>query len=117
IDTIARRGDGPQVALKAAFEEMTALRRRYADRIVFAPSLSHSLMLGLIADFFDAVFADEGASVCGRFAHDGSAVLVDLGLAYRYAGYLDLQSAAFFEAVVEAVENPERGEAVKAEDW
>jgi hypothetical protein len=103
--------------LLAAFERLRELRRKYADRLQFAPSFNHAVMLGLIADFHDLVFAGDGPQVCGRFAHDGSGVLFELGLSARYAQALDLQSVAFFEAVVRAIETPEFAEPVEPEDW
>ena len=120
IAAVAEIGGGegtPAQLLLAAADQMTALRRKYADRVLFAPSFSHSIMLGLLADFYDRVFATEGVSVCGRFAHDGSAILFELGLSAKYAGNLDRQSLAFFEAVVQAIEAPDQGEAVRPEDW
>ncbi len=103
--------------LTLGFELMTELRRRYADRLAFAPGVNHSIMLGRLADFYDAVFDAEGSSVCGRFAHDGSAILFELGLAEKYAGALDLQSLAYFEAVVRSIEEPEIHEPVQPADW
>jgi hypothetical protein len=106
-----------RVALLRAFELMKDLRRKYAARVVHAPSVSHSVMLGLLADFYEAVFEAEGPAVCGRFAQDGSAVLFDLGLSARYADRLDLQSVAYFDAVVKAIEVPENPGPVLPDDW
>lgn len=103
--------------LLAAFERLTEVRRKYAGKLQFAPSLSHSVMLGRIAEFHDLVFKGEGPQVCGRFAHDGSAVLFELGLSGKYAEALDLQSLAYFDAVVKAIETPEYAEPPAAEDW
>jgi hypothetical protein len=112
-----QRGRNERVALLRAFELMKDLRRKYAARVAHAPSVSHSVMLGLLADFYEAVFEAEGPAVCGRFAQDGSAVLFDLGLAAKYAERLDLQSVAYFDAVVKAIETPENPGPVLADDW
>jgi hypothetical protein len=105
------------VLLLASFEAFTELRRKYADRLLFAPSLNHSVMLGRIADFHDLVFAGEGAATCGRFAQDGSGVLFERGLAAKYAVAIDLQSLAYFEAVVAAIESPDPSAVASPEDW
>lgn len=115
-DIDAQPGTEP-VLLLASFEAMTELRRKYADKLLFASSLHHSVMLGRIADFHDLVFAGEGAAVCGRFALDGSGVLFELGLAAKYAVAIDLQSLAYFEAVVEAIEAPDYSGVAVPEDW
>ncbi len=106
-----------RVALLAAFEVMKDLREEHAERVVHAPSASHAVMLGLLADFYDEVLMAEGPAVCGRFASDGSAVLFELGLSEKYAKRLDLQSSAYFDAVVRAVETPENPGAVRPQDW
>lgn len=106
-----------RLLLLAAFERLAEVRRKYADKLQYAPSFNHSVMLGRIADFHDLVFAGEGPQVCARFAHDGSGVLFELGLSRRYANALDLQSLAFFEAVVQAIEAPDYAEPVTTEDW
>jgi hypothetical protein len=110
-------GRNEPVALLRVFELMKDLRRKYAERVVHAPSVSHAVMLGLLADFYEAVFETEGPAVCGRFAQDGSAVLFDLGLSAKYADRLDLQSAAYLDAVVRAIETPENPGPVLADDW
>ena len=110
-------GEGQPVdLLLAASQQLAEVRRKYADRVVFAPGVSHPVMLGLLADFYDSVLATDGASVCGRFAHDGSAVLFELGLSGNYAGHLDRQSVAYFESVVLAIEAPEIAGALQPED-
>lgn len=110
--------EGPfDTRLLAAFKQFTELRRKHAARLIFAPSLSHSIMLGRLADFYDRVLDAEGTSVCGRFALDGSAVLFELGLSERYADALDQQSLAYFEAVVEAIEAPVYNAPAGPEDW
>jgi hypothetical protein len=106
-----------RVALLAAFAVIKDLRDVHAERVAHAPSVSHAVMLGLLADFYDEVLKAEGPAVCGRFASDGSAVLFELGLSEKYARRLDLQSAAYFDAVVRATETPENPEAVRPEDW
>ena len=109
-------GDERQLLL-AAFDRLTELRRKYAERLRFAPTLNHSVMLGRIADFHELVLDNEGPQVCARFAHDGSGVLFELGLSRKYQNALDLQSLAFFDAVVRAIETPEQAEPATTEDW
>jgi hypothetical protein len=106
-----------RVALLTAFEVMKDLRAEHAERVAHAPSVSHAVMLGLLADFYEEVLKAEGPAVCGRFAGDGSAVLFELGLSEKYARRLDLQSAAYFDAVVRAIETPENPGPVRPEDW
>jgi hypothetical protein len=106
-----------RVALLRAFEVMKDLRREHAEKVRHAPSVSHAVMLGLLADFYEEVLKAEGPAVCGRFAKDGSAVLFDLGLSEKYAERLDLQAAAYYDAVVKAIETPENPGAVRRTDW
>jgi hypothetical protein len=106
-----------RIALLKAFEVLKELRRKYAERVLHAPGVSHAVMLGLLADFYDEVLKREGPAVCGRFASDGSAVLFDLGLSSKYADRLDLQSVAYFDAVVKAIEEPENPGEVRPDDW
>lgn len=117
IDEIGRSGAAGPLLLVRVAEQFTQLKRKYADRLLFAPSVSHAIMLGRLGDFYDAVLRAEGPTVCGRFARDGSAVLFELGLSGRYAELLDLQSAAFFDAVVQAIEAPEPSGAAALDDW
>lgn len=114
IDDLA--GD-ERTLLLAAFEAFGEVRRKYADKLMFSPSLHHAVMLGRLADFYHLVLGNEGPTVCGRFARDGSGVLFELGLSARYANALDLQSHAYFEAVVQAIEMPDYAGAVEPDDW
>lgn len=98
-------------------QRFTGLRRKYADRLQFAPSAAHSKMMSQLAAFYEKVHQTEGSAVCGRFAADGSAVLFDLGLSVAYAEFIDAQSVAFFEAVVGAIERPEYAGAASQDDW
>lgn len=109
--------DSKEAALVRAFGELTDLRRKYAERLRFAPRRSHAAMLGHLAAFYNLVFEAEGPAICGRFAQDGSAVLFEVGLSERYAEQLDQQSVRFFEAVVGAIEAPEPSEPVMPADW
>jgi hypothetical protein len=104
-------------AMLAAFEKLTTLRRKYADKLVFAPSVSQAKMLGSLAKFYDVVLKNEGSEVCGKFATDGSAVLVQMGLSGKYAQALDQQSFAYFDAVVQAIETPNYVGVAAGEDW
>jgi hypothetical protein len=117
IAAIGWQGVDPNKALLAAFTRLGAVREKYADKLLFAPSLSHSVMLGRLADFYDAVFKAEGPTVCGRFAVDGSAALFQLGLSEKYAEALDQQSFAYFDAVVRAIEAPNYNGVADRSDW
>lgn len=114
---IGAQGGREEALLVRAFGELTELRRRYAERLRFAPGEAHAAMLGHLAAFYNLVFEIEGPVICGRFAQDGSGILFELGLSARYAGPLDQQSSAYFEAVVGAIERPEISEPVQPEDW
>ena len=117
IAAIGWQGGDPDAALLAAFTRLGAVREKYADRLQFAPTLSHAVILGRLADLYDAVLEAEGAAVCGRFAADGSAALFELGLAGRHARMLDEQSFAYFDAVVRAIETPANNGVATASDW
>jgi hypothetical protein len=120
VSTIAGIGltDADQrTAMLAGFEQMKEMRARYADKIRFAPTISHVLMLQLVAEFHELVLKDEGPAVCGRFASDGSAALFAAGLAEKYAERLDLQSFAYLDAVVKAIEAPDDNGVATPEDW
>jgi hypothetical protein len=117
IAAISWQGGQEDRAMLAAFGLITELRKKYADRLMFAPSASHAVMLGFLADFYVTVFKAEGPQVCGRFAQDGSGVLFELGLSGKYADALDRQSLAYFDAVVKAIEAPEYAGAVVEADW
>jgi hypothetical protein len=65
----------------------------------------------------ERVAADAGPEICGRFAQDGSGALFERGLSARFAPLIDQQSAAYFEAVVAAIENPEVHGPIAQEDW
>ena len=113
IDAVA----GTKDALLLAFKQFTELRRKYAERLRFAPTEAHAAMLGHLAAFYDLVFKTEGPEVCGRFAQDGTGVLFELGLSEIYARAIDQQSVAYFRAVVMAIETPEASEPVQPDDW
>jgi hypothetical protein len=117
LDQIDARAGTERQLMLAVARELTDLRRRYADRLLFAPTVTHREMMTRLAAFYDRVHRIEGPEVCGRFAADGSAVLFDLGLSASYANLLDAQSVAYFEAVVGAIEAPEYGGVVTSDDW
>jgi hypothetical protein len=117
IAAIGFTGADEPTALLAAAEQLKTMRAKYADRLRFAPTASHALLLQLIAEFHELVLKDEGPAVCGRFASDGSAALYALGLSEKYAERLDLQSLAYLDAVVRAIERPEDGGVATEADW
>lgn len=117
IAGISWRGGEEDRALLGAFSILTELKKKYAGRLLYAPSVRHAAMLAGLAKFYVTVSENEGPEVCGRFAQDGSGVLFERGLSGKYAAALDAQSAAYFEAVVAAIETPEYSGAVQPDDW
>lgn len=117
LAAISWQGVDDKTALVASFEVIKTVRRKYADRLRFAPTVALGVMLGLLADFYDAVARTDGAQVCARFALDGSSALFGLGLSEKYIEELDLQSVAFFDAVAKAIETPEFREVAAESDW
>jgi hypothetical protein len=67
--------------------------------------------------FLARVQLEAGPEICGRFAQDGSGALFADGQAERFAKLIDQQSAAYFAAVVAAIEDPEIHAPVQQEDW
>jgi hypothetical protein len=114
---IEKRGGDRQAAAAYLFGEMTALRRKYADKLAFSPNPSLVKLLLRLADFYDQVLKTAGTEVCGRFAQDGAGLLFDIGLADSFREALDMQSEAFFDAVVRAIETPEYHGPVDSSDW
>jgi hypothetical protein len=103
--------------LAAAFMALAELRRKYANQVVNAPDASLKRVVGLLGEFHLQVLKQEGPKVCGEFAVKGSGALFQANLASRYAARLDAQSAAYFSAVVQSIENPTFHEPVKPSDW
>jgi hypothetical protein len=117
LGQIATAGVDEKNASILFFEQLTALRRKYAYKMIEAPTAAHAAILGRLAAFYDQVFAAEGPLVCGRFAHEGTGALFELGLGQKYAGLIDLQSAAYFAAVAAAFETPEYSGIAGRRDW
>lgn len=117
IEVIDKQRGEANALLLLAYRQFVELRRKYAPRIVFAPTVAHAKMLGRLAGFYDLVFKTDGPEICGRFAQDGSAALFELGVAGKYARALDEQALVYFEAIAAAIETPEVSEPVKPEDW
>jgi hypothetical protein len=110
-------GHSQMVLLNASFDAVGALRRKYADRLLFAPPQALANLLATLADFYDAVLDHDGAALCGKFAQDGSGVLFQLAKSDAYMERVDAQSAAYFDAVVKAIEAPEYYGASEDGDW
>ena len=117
IGLIAKAGGNEREMLRLAFDRFTEIRRKYAEKLLYAPGIHHSVILGRLADFYDRVLKDEGPNVCGQFARDGTAVLFDLGLSEKYASFIDAQSFAYFDAVAKAAETPTFAGEVQQSDW
>lgn len=114
---IDRTEISPQLKMQRAFVELTALRKKYAPQLQFARADMSALVVLSLADFYQSVLQRDGAEVCGGFAKDGAGTLYTIGAAARYALELDRQSAAYFSAVVSAVEDPDVAGPVSQDDW
>ncbi|MDP1732431.1 MAG: hypothetical protein Q8L54_14915 [Devosia sp.] len=114
---IEKEGGGRHAMAARLFGEMSGLRRKYAEKLLFSPNPSLAKLLLRLADFYDQVLRAAGADVCGRFAQDGAGLLFDLGLSETFGETLDLQSEAFFDAVVRAIETPEYHGPASSADW
>lgn len=99
------------------FGELTAIRKKYAAKLLFAPGQALQNVLIRLAYFYDDVLVSRGPGVCGRFAQDGSGALFDLGVQDQYWQALDLQTEAYLSAVVQAIETPEYYGVVDDADW
>ncbi|WP_354041243.1 hypothetical protein [Devosia sp. UYZn731] len=107
----------PQLKMQRAFLELTALRKQYASQLQFARADMSALVVLSLADFYQSVLQRDGAAVCGGFATDGAGALYTIGAAPGYALELDRQSAAYFSAVVSALEDPDAVGPASEEDW
>jgi hypothetical protein len=117
LDTIEATGQSQMVQLNASFDALRQIRKKYADRMSFAPPALLADVLTKLADFYEDVLKQDGAAVCGKFAQDGSGVLFQLARSDAYVERLDAQSAAYLEAVVGAIETPETYGAADKNDY
>lgn len=107
----------PQLKMQRAFLELTALRKKYAPHLQFARADMSALVVLSLADFYQSVLQRDGAAVCGGFATDGAGALYTIGAAPGYTLELDRQSAAYFSAVVSALEDPDAVGLAGEDDW
>jgi hypothetical protein len=114
---IDRTEISPQLKMQRAFLELTALRKKYAPKLQFARADMSALVVLSLADFYQSVLQRDGAAVCGGFATDGAGALYTIGAAQGYAMELDRQGAAYFSAVVSALEDPDVVGTVSQSDW
>jgi hypothetical protein len=103
--------------LSAQFKALTQLRKKYADSVVYAPDDALERVLGLLGEFYQEVLNHEGPLICGQFASNGSGVLFQQKVSATYAGRLDAQSEAYFNAVVQSIENPSFRKPIEKDDW
>ncbi|WP_072339984.1 hypothetical protein [Devosia enhydra] len=103
--------------LERLFAMMSDTRKRYAERLRFAPGPQHRLMMGVLGAFMAEVDRVAGSEVCTAFAQDGTGALFQSGVASQFSAAIDVQSAAYFAAVVAAIENPEIHPPVLEADW
>ena len=117
IETLRASKTDIDSKLLALFSQLTQIRKKYAERLRFAPVAQHRLMIAALGRFMAEVQLKAGPAICGHFAQDGSGALFAEGVAARFASLIDIQSAAYFAAVVGAIESPEPRDAVDDEDW
>jgi hypothetical protein len=107
----------PLLRMQRAFSELTSLRKKYAPKMQYARADMSALVVLSLADFYDVVMRREGAEICGGFATDGAGALYTVGAAPSYALELDRQAAAYFSAVVTALEDPDVVGPATDADW
>lgn len=107
IGAIARSGQSQMLMLSGGFDAIGGIRRKYANRLQYAPPQALANLLQAAAGFHEAVLAGEGPGGCGVFAQNGTGALFQLGRSDPYVRQIDLQSAMYFEAVTGAIEQPE----------
>lgn len=117
IEQAQRAGMAARTMPTQVFGELTAIRKKYAAKLLFAPGPALQSVLIRLAYFYDDVLVSAGPGVCGRFAQDGSGVLFDLGVQDQYWQALDLQTEAYLSAVVQAIETPEYYGVAADADW
>lgn len=103
--------------ITAAFAALSEVRKRYEPQVLFAPDDELRRIVALLGEFHLQVLKNQGPEVCGQFAANGSGTLFTLGLADPYAGRLDVQSEAYFLAVVQSIENPTFHKVATTDDW
>ena len=103
--------------LERLFAQLSETRKRYAERLRFAPIPQHRLMMAVLGAFMTEVDRVAGSEVCAAFAQDGTGALFQKGVAAQFSVAIDVQSAAYFTAVVAAIENPEVHAPVLEADW
>jgi hypothetical protein len=107
IGALERSGQSQMLMLSGAFDAIGSIRRKYADRLQYAPPDALSALLTTAAGFHASVLEGEGPGGCGVFAQNGTGTLFQLGKSKAYRREIDLQSAMYFEAVAGAIERPE----------
>jgi len=107
VAAIAASGQNQEAMLSAGFAAIGTIRRKYAERLRFAPAQTLSDLLVHTAEFHDAVYEGEGVGGCGYFARNGTGTLYELGVSERYAALIDLQTALYLRAAVAGIEQPE----------
>ena len=107
LGAISRGGQSSMLMLSGAFDAVGSIRRKYANRLQYAPPDALAGLLTAAAGFHHSVLSGEGPGGCGVFAQNGTGTLFQLNLSGTYAREIDLQSAMYLEAVAEAIERPE----------
>jgi hypothetical protein len=107
LGAIGRSGQSSMLMFSGAFDALGSIRRKYANRLQYAPPDALAALLVAAAGFHQSVLTGEGAGGCGVFAQNGTGTLFQLNRSETYAREIDLQSAMYFEAVAEAIERPE----------
>lgn len=107
LGAIGRSGQSSMLMLSGAFDAIGSIRRKYANRLQYAPPDALAALLTAAAGFHQSVLSGEGPGGCGVFAQNGTGTLFQLNLSESYAREIDLQSAMYLQAVAEAIERPE----------
>lgn len=107
IGAVERSELSETLKLSAGFAAVSDLRRKYVDRLRYAPPQTLAALLDSAAGFHLAVLEGEGPEACGVFAQNGTGALFAADRSEPYAAAIDLQSARYFEAVAGAIERPE----------
>lgn len=107
LGAIARSGQSGMLMFSGAFDALGSIRRKYSNRLQYAPPEALTGLLSAAAGFHQSVLSGEGPGGCGVFAQNGTGTLFQLNLSEKYAREIDLQSAMYLDAVAAAIERPE----------
>jgi len=107
IGAIERSSQSDMLKLSASFASISDIRKKYADRLRFAPPVALEKLLRAAAAFHERVLELDGEAACSAFAQSGTGVLFQLANSDKYVVEIDRQSAEYFSAVTQGIEHPE----------